>query len=1500
MNVIPLRANVRRLLRILVALLAATALSLVLVPGTASATTTYTISGQVSLGTTGNTAPAGDVSVWWSAPNGAASTTTTIEPVGALGAYSIPGLTAGSYTLYFAYLGTGGYGSQWWGSSQQSSATITVGPGLVTSGENITLPPSQTVSGHVSLGTATGAAAQSATVSWTYASTSPTGLSDYSGTTTSTQTDSNGNYSVVLPAGWYYFNYHSANSAYQDVHSVFQVVNASAVTKNQVLPAMDTISGHVSLGTPGVPAGAGRVSVTYTCNQPGVTYSPYPDPCLVSPQPSTTVLTDANGNYTIGGIYEDADYTLYATDATDSSYQPTQGFVTISDSTVPATANITMIPSGSLSGTVSLGTAGSFAGAGRVNVTLTCGGYTSYTKTTTTDANGNYQFTGLSESTCILSFADASNQYAGGYWSAQSGANGPPVAILETYTGAQTVNQIAVYGASIPGMNVTLPLGGFISGAVTTSSGSSLTAHGSDQLALEYTNGGVVSSSYTNADGTFSLGPLIPGSYQIHLTSWGNGLALGPTWVGASLADPGYIRTLTLAPGQHITDANAVQFQNSSLTLNVTCTNCTADLDTTDSVVVQGYDSVTSSWTSYTPNALYLPGFYWTSIPPGTYRAVVESYADDSVVAEGSTFTIAEGQSVTSSLSVTLPIPYIPTFLTGGVGDFNSDGNSDVVVRDGNGALWLYPGNGSNALKPRTQLDTASDGWGSATAIIPVGDFTGDGHPDMMARDRSGNLWLYPGNGASGFGTKIEVGLAATWAGMTSIQGVGDFDGDHKPDVIARDSAGVLWLFPNNGSGTGFGTPIQIASGWQGMTGILGAGDWNNDGHADIIARDASGQLWLYPGTGNTQWLGQRVLIGGGWQGLTIISVGDFNNDDSEDILVRDGNGALWLYPGNGTGGFRPRVQIGGGWQGLTIAGDAASILPVVAPVPAAVSGGVGDFDGDGNSDVVVRDGNGTLFLYPGNGGTGFKPRVQLSTIGAWANMTAIVAAGDLNGDGLQDIVARDRAGTLWLYPGNGSNGFGTPEQLGATGAFAGMTAIQGVGDFNGDGHADLLARDAAGDVLLYPGNGTSTNTLGAPITIATGWGSYTGIMGIGDFDGDGKSDVLARDAAGALWLYPGLGSATTAVSGGTGGGFGARVQVGGGWQGITIQAIGDFNNDGHEDIFVRDANGALWLYPGTGVASSPFLPRIQVGGGWEGLTIAGDAASIQPIAPPVPTAVSGGVGDLDGDGNSDVVVRDGNGTLFLYPGNGGTGFLPRSQLSGYAAWAGMTAIVAAGDLNGDGHPDIAGRDAAGTLWLYPGDGAGHLGTPTMLGSADEFAGMTAIQGVGDFNGDGHADLVARDSNGNLLLYPGNGTSTNTLGAPVTIATGWGSFTGIMGIGDFDGDGKSDILARDSAGALWLYPGNGSGGLGARVQVGGGWQGITIQAIGDFKNDGHEDIFVRDANGALWLYPGTGVASSPFLPRIQVGGGWEGLTIAGDAASLPAISTASALRSGVQ
>ncbi|MFJ5958926.1 FG-GAP repeat domain-containing protein, partial [Paenarthrobacter sp. NPDC092416] len=82
-----------------------------------------------------------------------------------------------------------------------------------------------------------------------------------------------------------------------------------------------------------------------------------------------------------------------------------------------------------------------------------------------------------------------------------------------------------------------------------------------------------------------------------------------------------------------------------------------------------------------------------------------------------------------------------------------------------------------------------------------------------------------------------------------------------------------------------------------------------------------------------------------------------------------------------------------------------------------------------------------------------------------------------------------------------------------------------------------------------------------------------------------------------------------------------------------------------------------------------------------------------------------------------------------------------------------------------------------------------------------------------------------RDSSGALWLYPGNGTGGWL--TPRQIGTGWNTMTTILGPGDFNGDTKADVMARDSSGALWLYPGNGTGGWLTPRQIGTGWNTMT-------------------------------------------------------------------------
>ncbi|WP_162242573.1 FG-GAP-like repeat-containing protein [Leifsonia sp. Leaf336] len=241
-------------------------------------------------------------------------------------------------------------------------------------------------------------------------------------------------------------------------------------------------------------------------------------------------------------------------------------------------------------------------------------------------------------------------------------------------------------------------------------------------------------------------------------------------------------------------------------------------------------------------------------------------------------------------------------------GDFNSDHTSDLLARNASGALILYRGDGAGGwLSPQSAV--VGSGWNGMTAIVSAGDFDGDGRNDLLARDSGGFLWLYPGDGASGWFTPRKVGSG--WNIMTSIIAARDFNGDGTADIAAIDSSGVFWLYPGDGHG-GWLAPRAIGSGWNGMTAV-GIDDFDGDGSPDILARDSIGRLWLYGHT-SAGWK-TPVVVGTGWNGLTIVSEGDFNGDGHADLLGRWANGALVLYAGNGHSGWLSQRQIGSGWN---------------------------------------------------------------------------------------------------------------------------------------------------------------------------------------------------------------------------------------------------------------------------------------------------------------------------------------------------------------------------------------------------------------------------------------------------------------------------------------------------------------------------------------------------------------------------------------------------------
>ena len=194
-----------------------------------------------------------------------------------------------------------------------------------------------------------------------------------------------------------------------------------------------------------------------------------------------------------------------------------------------------------------------------------------------------------------------------------------------------------------------------------------------------------------------------------------------------------------------------------------------------------------------------------------------------------------------------------------------------------------------------------------------------------------------------------------------------------------------------------------------------------------------------------------------------------------------------------------------------------------------------GTWDDDAISDVMVQDTAGGLFLRHGKGNGTFAAPVRIGT--GWTVHNLVIPVGDFNGDKFTDVIARRADGALFLYSGTGQGGFvpGTGRQIGS--GWNMFNAVFSPGDFDGDGHPDLIGRTPDGAAYLYRGNGVGGWRL-PRATVAAGWEQYTALTSPGDFSGDGRSDVLARSADGRFWLLPGDGR----------GGVGAAKQVGTGW----------------------------------------------------------------------------------------------------------------------------------------------------------------------------------------------------------------------------------------------------------------------------------------------------------------------------------------------------------------
>ncbi|HEX6916920.1 MAG TPA: SpoIID/LytB domain-containing protein [Phycicoccus sp.] len=248
---------------------------------------------------------------------------------------------------------------------------------------------------------------------------------------------------------------------------------------------------------------------------------------------------------------------------------------------------------------------------------------------------------------------------------------------------------------------------------------------------------------------------------------------------------------------------------------------------------------------------------------------------------------------------------------------------------------------------------------------------------------------------------------------------------------------------------------------------------------------------------------------------------------------------------------------------------------------PEPVSVGT-DLPGNAFSDVVGRDASAQTWLYPGNGRGGWLSRRLLD--GNLSNAREVLAPGDLDGDGRDDVLVVTSDGYLELRPTAADGTLGAPRRIGR--GWSTYSELTAPGDMTGDGFPDLVARDASGVLWIYRGDGLG-GWLGRT-KVSTGWGTLRELAAVGDFDGDGGTDITAVDSTGALRLYSFSATGTwTAVR-----------KIGWGWGSFTrLTGPGDFDGDGAPDLLARDSAGGLFLYRGNG--SGGWLGRVQVGRGW-------------------------------------------------------------------------------------------------------------------------------------------------------------------------------------------------------------------------------------------------------------------------------------------------------------
>ncbi len=832
-------------------------------------------------------------------------------------------------------------------------------------------------------------------------------------------------------------------------------------------------------------------------------------------------------------------------------------------------------------------------------------------------------------------------------------------------------------------------------------------------------------------------------------------------------------------------------------------------------------------------------------------------------------------------------------------GDFNGDGRMDLAI-DG-----YSPG--SSPANPTSEIDVylgKGDGTFNAPSVISVGtlaitslisaDVDGDGHLDLVVAgafisadgtSSSAEIETFRGRGDGTFGGAEVHDLGP---GLPFSLASGDFNGDGRADLafvfahpeLDPSSGGTIDVLEGLGGGT-FGAPTtldpdaalpaaSVASAFRTDVISLSVADVNGDRRADLVAG-----LDLEPGVGAVEenfvetfdgradggFAAPRVFDFGTAREIASIVPADVNGDGSVDLvaLVDDPIAGFEVFLGRSDGSFDPPI-----FTDLT--GDQPSSLVVA------------DLDGDGHPDLLIDLGEdfqaGTAefgaFLGRGDGSFG-APTVSETSI-----PIGTTAVADFNRDGRADF----GAGSIDLVPSI-AFGLGDGEFVNASDLAATVREDPVAADFSGDGVDDVLVIDDAGNIQWRKGRPSSPGSFDPPQIINPGVPS--------------RDLAVVSTAAGLFLVSVDLDDNALTVFADRGGRFVRVRSIRTGL--VPAQVIvGDVNDDGNEDLIVRNAgDGTATVFLGFGDGSFGQLEAVSIGvtaadialarldpgspaslivadrGGGQVRIFAGMADGEFGDPSPYPAGAGPyglGVND-DGDtvvtsdegtagvasgtfaegGNLDLAAIDpGTNSLAVLTGLGGGRLAnPRPMPTSSPG-----VVVRAGDFDGDHVEDLAVLTTEGLL-VSLSDRRGGFLPPELLPAGPMPNGLT----LADVNGDGHLDLLVGDAFGDVLTLLGNGAGTF---APYQAADQQIS----VAVTGMAANGSPQFAIADKGGDLVAVQASPTASAQTLADSSQGLMAPGAVTAADLNGDGKPDLIVADS-GANTIVVYLGLGSGEYM-----------------------------------